>query len=46
MAVATSAGSILGISSDDPAAYDAEGYGDLSFTPIGEITDLGEFGRQ
>jgi hypothetical protein len=46
MAVVTSAGSTLGISSNDPATYDVAGYAALTFTAIGEITDLGEFGRQ
>ena len=46
MAVVTSAGSTLGISSSDPATYDAAGYSALTFVEIGEITDLGEFGRQ
>ena len=46
MAVATTAGSTLGISSSNPATYDVTGYAALTFTEIGEITDFGEFGRQ
>jgi hypothetical protein len=48
MTVHTSAGSTLSISSGNPATYDASGYGTLFGTPVnvGEITDLGEFGRE
>jgi len=46
MTVATSAGSKLRVSAAAPAAFTASGYGDLTFTNIGEITDLGEFGRE
>lgn len=42
----TSAGSKLFISSALPATYDAAGYAALTFTEIGEVSDLGEFGRQ
>ena len=42
----TSTGSKLSISTDTPATYDVPGYAILTFTEIGEISDLGEFGRQ
>jgi hypothetical protein len=50
MAVFTSAGTTLKVKSTQPAAYTAAGYNTL-FTAspaaplVGEITDLGEFGR-
>lgn len=46
MAVRTSAGSTIGISAAPPATFDAAGYGAATFTLIGEVTDLGEFGRE
>lgn len=46
MAVMTSAGSTLGISASLPATYDAAGFNALTYTSIGEITDLGEFGAE
>jgi hypothetical protein len=42
----TSAGTTIGISSTLPSTYDASGYGGLSYSAIGEVTDLGEFGRE
>jgi hypothetical protein len=45
MTVRTSAGSTIAISASQPATYDQAGYEALSFTTIGEVTDLGEFGR-
>lgn len=42
----TSAGTTIGITSDEPSSYDETGFGDLSFDLIGEVTDLGEFGRE
>jgi len=42
----TSAGTTIGISSTLPATYDASGYGALSYNAVGEVTDLGEFGRE
>jgi len=44
----TSAGSFLSLSADLPASHDAAGFEDVGvvFTEIGEITDLGEFGRE
>lgn len=46
MTVRTSAGTTLHISASQPATYDASGYNALSWTILGEITDLGEFGRE
>lgn len=45
MAVQTSAGSTLKISAGVPATFNVAGYAALTYTAIGEITDLGEFGR-
>ena len=51
MTVRTSAGTTIRISASAPATFDESGYNDL-FTAspapalIGEITDLGEFGRE
>jgi hypothetical protein len=45
MTVKTSAGSTIAISAATPATFNAAGYGALTFTTIGEVTDLGEFGR-
>lgn len=42
MAVFTSAGTTFGISASAPATYDASGYAALTFTTVGEISDLGE----
>lgn len=46
MTVATSAGSTLKVSSATPATFNVAGYSVLSYTAVGEITDLGEFGRE
>lgn len=46
MGVRTSAGSVLAISAATPATFDSTGYAALTYTDIGEITDLGEFGRE
>jgi len=46
MTVRTSAGTTLKISASTPATFDASGYGALTLTAVGEITDLGEFGRE
>jgi hypothetical protein len=45
MTVRTSAGSTIAISAAQPATFDQTGYEALTFTTIGEVTDLGEFGR-
>lgn len=42
----TSAGTTIGITADQPATYDNTGFEALSFDLIGEVTDLGEFGRE
>jgi len=46
MTVRTSAGSTLKISASAPATFNAAGYSLLVYTSVGEITDLGEFGRE
>lgn len=46
MAVQTSAGSTLSISSSLPATYNEAGFEALTYTVVGEITDLGEFGKE
>ena len=46
MAAFTSAGTTLRITASQPATYDATGYNALSTTLVGEVTDLGEFGRE
>lgn len=46
MTVRTTAGTTIGISSAAPATYDGTGYAALTYTSIGEVTDLGEFGRE
>lgn len=43
-AVHTSIGSTIFVSATLPATYDQAGYAALSWTKIGEVTDLGEFG--
>ena len=44
--VRTSAGTTLKVSAATPATFDAAGYGALKSEIVGEITDLGEFGRE
>lgn len=46
MAVKTSAGTILSTSAGVPSTFDSTGYGALTWTAIGEVTDLGELGRE
>lgn len=46
MTVRSSAGTTLKISAAIPATFDSIGYAALTYTTIGEITDLGEFGRE
>jgi hypothetical protein len=43
--VRSSAGSTISIGAAQPATYTEAGYEALTLTPIGEVTDLGEFGR-
>lgn len=45
MTVRTSATSTLRISAGTPVTFDAAGYAALSFTTIGEVTNMGELGR-
>lgn len=44
--VFTSAGTTLGVVADQPATYDDTGFGDLSYTDVAEITDMGEYGPE
>lgn len=48
MAIATSATSTLHVvaSGTAPATYDVSGYAALTWVAVGEVTDLGEFGRE
>jgi len=46
MTVHTSAGTTLKISANAPATFNVAGYSALTYTAVGEITDLGEFGRE
>lgn len=46
MSVRSSAGTTIKISASTPATFDAAGYTALAMTTIGEVTDLGEFGRE
>ena len=44
--VATSAGSTLHCGASAPGSYDSTGYDALSWVAVGEVTNLGEFGRE
>ncbi len=46
MSAKTSAGTTLKISAGVPATFDATGYAALTYTTVGEVTDLGELGRE
>lgn len=46
MTVRTTAGTTIGITASVPATFNSTGYDALNFTSIGEVTDLGEFGRE
>jgi hypothetical protein len=46
MPAASSIGTTLKICASAPATFDAAGYAALTFTAIGEITDISEFGRE
>ena len=46
MAVRTTAGSTLKVCASAPATYNSAGYAALTWTAVGEVTDLGEFGRE
>lgn len=45
MTVRTSAGTTIGITASAPATFNAAGYDALTFTAIGEVTDMSELGR-
>lgn len=46
MTAFTSAGSSIALSASSPGTFDAAGFGALTFTTIGEVTDIGgNFGR-
>ncbi|MFN8701979.1 MAG: hypothetical protein ACK51V_00370 [bacterium] len=46
MASRTSAGSTIRVSAAQPGTFNVAGYAALGWTAVGEITDLGEFGRE
>lgn len=46
MAVRSSAGTTIKISATKPATFNSAGYAALTWSAIGEVTDLGEFGRE
>jgi len=46
MTVRTSATTTLKISAGVPATFDSTGYGALSYTQVGEITNFGDLGRE
>ena len=45
MTTYTTAGSTIKVSAGVPATFDAAGYAALTYTPVGEVTNMGEFGR-
>jgi hypothetical protein len=42
----TSAGTVMSVSSGAPATYNVAGFGALAWTAVGEIVDLGSFGKK
>jgi len=44
--VSTGAGTTIGIVLAAPGTFDAAGYAALTFIPIGEVTDIPDFGRE
>jgi len=46
MSAKASATSTLKISAGVPATFDSAGYAALSYTTVGEITNIGDFGRE
>ena len=44
MAVQTSTGLILSVSAAEPATFDQVGFEALTFTEVGEVTSVGEYG--
>lgn len=45
MTVETTAGTTISVCAAAPATFDAAGYAALPWTAVGEVTDLGNFGR-
>lgn len=46
MTIQTAAGASLAVSASSIAAFTASGYGAATYTTVGEITNIGEFGKQ
>ena len=46
MAASTTAGTTFAVSASLPATYDSTGFAALTYTACGEITDIGEFGKE
>jgi hypothetical protein len=46
MAFQTAAGATLAISNSIPATFNEAGYAALTYTEVGEITNIGEFGKE
>jgi hypothetical protein len=46
MAHQTAAGVTLGITANVPASHDKTGFSALTFTAVGELTNVGEFGKE
>lgn len=46
MSVMTAAGSTVSVSAVLPSTYDGAGFNALTFTAVGEVTDVSEFGRE
>jgi hypothetical protein len=46
MAVMTSAGSTLSIATGSPVTNDSTGFAALTYVVVGEVTDIGEVGRE
>jgi hypothetical protein len=42
----TSAGTTISLTDSEPTTYDSTGFEALTFTEVGEVSDLGEFGRE
>lgn len=45
MATKTTAGTIMRVSAGVPATFNQAGYAALTYSTVGEVVDLGEFGR-
>lgn len=46
MTARTTAGTTFKVTASTPGTFNAAGYNALTFTQVGEVVDLGEFGRQ